>query len=132
MGDSGRVEPLRKGGALALVSLGRASESAEGLPVLNSESRAPVPGTLLCRGRGALTQPGSVAAPRRHGGGPRASPSTSCAPGTALGAAGGDKGALAELWRPRPGVPLGGPARSREGAEAMGPEQLGRVKGWVR
>ena len=31
------------------------------------------------------------------GGGPQASPSTSCAPGTALGAAGGDKGALVEL-----------------------------------
>lgn len=52
----------------------RLGRARRGCPVLSSESRAPVPGTLLlCRGRGVPSlSPAQSLRPRRHGGCPQA------------------------------------------------------------
>lgn len=96
---SGRVERLRKEGALALVSLGHGSGERRGLPGPElgvPGSRPGDPCSSLGSGVGypdtARLSPCVPDAPSGHGCCPRAKfLSTSCAPCTALGAAGGEK-----------------------------------------
>lgn len=66
MGGPGRVDRLRKEGARAAISSGPGSE---GLPALNSGSRAPVLGTLVLWGRPSLVPAGPcmLGAPSGYG-----------------------------------------------------------------